>query len=86
MIGIKGVVQKEGQVIHVVTEEVRDYTDLLRSVGDIDFRHRTGPGDGVAHPGSPDRGEREWERRMRQIASGGGSRQEVLNQKTRDFH
>ena len=80
MIGIKGTVQREGQVIHVITERVEDHTSLLRSVGDTDFRHRTGPGDGAAHPGSPDSRER---RAIRSLAT---ASEEILRQKTRDFH
>jgi error-prone DNA polymerase len=49
-------VQREGGVIHVIAERIEDYTPLLRSVGEMDFPHRPGPGDGVTHPGSPDRG------------------------------
>jgi error-prone DNA polymerase len=68
MIGVHGTVQREGQVIHVVADRIDDHTPLLRSIGDMAFPHRPGPGDAVTHPGSPDRGEN------------------VLRQKTRDFH
>jgi error-prone DNA polymerase len=30
---------------------------LLRQVGEMDFPHHTGAGDGAKHSGSPDRGE-----------------------------
>jgi error-prone DNA polymerase len=65
MIGIKGTVQREGSVIHVIADRIEDYTPLLRTVGEMDFSHRPGPGDGATHPGSPDRGDAAWERRVR---------------------
>jgi error-prone DNA polymerase len=77
MIGVRGIVQREGQVIHIVADSVDDHTPLLRSVGDMAFPHRPGPGDGVTHPGSPDRGEKGWK---------GGRAENILQQKTRDFH
>ena len=54
MIGVKGTLQKEGEVIHIVSDRLEDLTPLLRSVGDRDFPHRHGPGDGATH-GSSDR-------------------------------
>ncbi|MBU3078542.1 error-prone DNA polymerase [Sphingomonas quercus] len=36
MVGIRGLVQREGLVIHIVVEEVVDYTHLLRAVGQMD--------------------------------------------------
>jgi error-prone DNA polymerase len=98
MIGIKGTVQKEGQVIHVIADRIEDYTPLLRTVGDRDFPHRPGPGDGATHGGSPDARERaprpsredDWERRVRDSYHPpfrtGIDPEEVIRQKTRDFH
>ena len=40
MIGIKGKVQCEGEVIHVIMDRVEDYSPLLGSVGQIEFPHR----------------------------------------------
>jgi error-prone DNA polymerase len=90
MINVKGVVQRESGVIHVIADKLEDYTPLLRSVGELDFPHRPGPGDGVTHPGSPDCGERDWEKRVRDhyhkpFRTGAGG-EDVLRQKTRDFH
>lgn len=58
MLGIKGVVQKEGEVIHVITERMEDLTPMLRSVGAMDFPHRPAPADG-AKGGAPDPRERK---------------------------
>jgi error-prone DNA polymerase len=53
-------VQKEGDVIHVVCEELEDLTPMLRSVGGRDTAVLSVPhgrGDQVTHPGGPDSGE-----------------------------
>ena len=47
MIGVKGLVQREGQVIHIVTERLEDYGALLGTVGERDFPHRVGRADGA---------------------------------------
>jgi error-prone DNA polymerase len=65
MVSITGHVQREGIVIHVVTERVTDLTPLLRQVGDIDLPRLTSRGDGATHGHSPDRGDPEWKPRMR---------------------
>jgi error-prone DNA polymerase len=51
MIGIKGVVQREGEVIHVIVATMEDMTPSLHSVGAMDFPHRPGPADGAKHAG-----------------------------------
>jgi error-prone DNA polymerase len=96
MIGIKGTVQREGQVIHVIADRIEDYTPLLRTVGDRDFPHRPGPGDGATHGGSPDARDakperhQDWERRVRDSYHPpfpiGADPEDVIRQKSRDFH
>jgi error-prone DNA polymerase len=55
----RGRVQREGLVLHVVTEHVEDATPLLRSLGARDeFVPITGRGDEARHGGGPDRRER----------------------------
>ncbi|TFI58350.1 DNA polymerase III subunit alpha [Sphingomonas parva] len=51
MISIRGVVQREGEIIHVITARMEDMTPLLHSVGQMDFPHRTGPADGAKNGG-----------------------------------
>ncbi len=53
MISVKGRLQREGDVIHVITDRLEDHTQLLHSVGAMHFPHRTSPGDG-ANQGGPD--------------------------------
>jgi len=90
MIGVRGKVQREGQVIHIITEQITDETPLLRSVGEMDFPHRPGPGDGATHGGSPDRGDATWEKRVRDSYHApfrtGADPEHVIKVKTRDFH
>ena len=46
MIAVKGQMQKEGEVIHVVADRLEDLTPLLHQVGAMDFPHRYAPSDG----------------------------------------
>ena len=52
MIACHGRVQREGEVIHVVTDRLEDLSGLLRSVGERDdpFPLTHGRGDGATHP------------------------------------
>ena len=86
MVSIRGRVQKEGIVIHVVTEQVTDLTWLLRQVGDIDLPKLAPRG---ATPSGPDHGfdrdAEEWRPRPRSdyhFNDGGG----VIPIRSHDFH
>jgi len=70
MLGCRGKVQKEGEVIHVVADQLTDLSDLLASVGQRDgaFPVARGRGDAVTHP------------------NGGDPREAGIKVKTRDFH
>ena len=89
MIGIKGRVQKEGEVIHVICDRIIDYGDLLAKVGQMDFPHATGRGDGARHSGAPDRGDKGWRPGPRDLYwpphSTGMDPEEAIRVKTRDF-
>ena len=56
MIACHGRVQREGEVIHVVTDHLEDLSALLRSVGERDeaFPITHGRGDGATHPAGRD--------------------------------
>ena len=95
MIGMRGKVQREGQVIHVIAERIVDYTPLLRTVGEMDFPHRPGPGDGATHGGSPDRGDPGWQDKAwapkaydsyHRAFADGADPEDVIRVKSRDFH
>ena len=55
-LGVRGLVQREGGVIHVLAEALIDLSDALRSVGEQDERRDwpTGRGDEAKHGGAPD--------------------------------
>jgi error-prone DNA polymerase len=46
MIAVKGAMQKEGDVVHVIADRLEDMTPLLHRVGAMDFPHRFAPADG----------------------------------------
>jgi error-prone DNA polymerase len=54
MLAIRGRVQREGLVIHVVAEGVTDLTGWLREVGEMELPRLTMPGDGATHGGEID--------------------------------
>jgi error-prone DNA polymerase len=88
MIGIRGVVQREGDVIHVVTARMEDLTPLLHSVGAMDFPHRTGPADGARTAG-PDPRERTERPAPLPTSFAGRTVQdpaETIRVKSRNFH
>jgi error-prone DNA polymerase len=89
MISVKGTLQREGEVIHIIADRLEDMTPLLHSVGEMHFPHRPGPGDGVTHPGAPDPRDK-WEQKARdhyhrpfRVA---GKPDSVIEVKSRDFH
>ncbi|MDB5694922.1 MAG: dnaE2 [Sphingomonas bacterium] len=86
MIGVTGVVQREGEVIHVIADRIHDYTAMLRQVGDIDMPKLSRPGSG----GSPDRGEPGWKPKVRSDYHSpfrsGCDPEDVIPIKSHDFH
>ena len=71
---VRGRVQREGQVVHVVATDIVDRSPLLAKVASRDVGdafHRTGRGDGARHGGGPDRGE-----------DGGGNRRPIHRPRT----
>lgn len=90
MIGMKGRVQKEGEIIHVICDRIIDHGDLLRRVGDMSFPHKTGRGDGARHAGAPDRGDKGWSPGPRDCYwppyAEGMDPEEVVRFKLHDFH
>ena len=90
MISVTGVVQREGEVIHVIADRIHDQTDLLRQVGDIDLPRMTSPGDGATNAGSPDRGDPGWRPKPRSDYHppfrSGCDPEEVIPIRSHDFH
>lgn len=89
MIGMKGRVQKEGEVIHVICDRIIDHGDLLHRVGELSFPHRTGRGDRARHAGAPDRGDKGWKPEPRNCYwpphADGMDPEEVVRFKSHDF-
>ena len=90
MISVTGVVQREGEVIHVIADRIHDRTAMLREVGDIDMPRLTSPGDGATHAGSPDRGDPGWRPRIRSDYHppfrNGCDPEDVIPIRSHDFH
>jgi error-prone DNA polymerase len=99
MLAIRGRVQKEGIVIHVVADAITDLTPWLREVGELDLPRFTSPGDGATHGGTIDPRDRKvgWapktvDRRMpewpkqRAAESWPPRGEDVIPVKSRDFH
>jgi error-prone DNA polymerase len=55
MLGVKGTLQKEGEVIHIIADRLDDLSSMLRSIGDMPFPHRHSPADAPKSGGSDDR-------------------------------
>lgn len=54
MIAMRGRLQKEGEIIHIICDRITDHDDMLRSIGRMDFAVAPGRGDGARHGGGPD--------------------------------
>jgi len=55
MVAIRGRMQREGIVIHVIADKITDLSPMLRSVGQLELPNLTMPGDGAASGGRDDR-------------------------------
>jgi error-prone DNA polymerase len=86
MIACRGLLQREGDVIHVVADQLTDLSPLLASVGrrNEPFPLTHGRGDQVKHGGGPDPRERGLGRKPRDIYTP-DIQIDALKVKTRDF-
>jgi error-prone DNA polymerase len=86
MIACRGLLQREGDVIHVVADQLTDLSPLLASVGKRNqpFPLTHGRGDQVKHGGGPDPRERNLGRKSRDIYTP-EIHIDTLKVKTRDF-
>ena len=87
MLKVRGIVQREGDVIHVVAEQLEDHTAMLQSVRGLNLPHRLGCPDRASHE-DPDPQERaltkKWNGYSALIAS--EPSEPALKIKSRDFH
>jgi error-prone DNA polymerase len=90
MLAIRGRVQREGIVIHVVAERITDLTPWLREVGHLDLPRLTMPGDGATHGGTIDPRDRLALPRQRALESWPPRRSlkspDLIPVPSRDFH
>jgi error-prone DNA polymerase len=86
MVSIKGRVQKEGIVIHVVADLITDLTWMLREVGEIDLPSLVARGDGATHPGAPERGDPGWKGKPRTDYHYRDKPEDVIPIRSHDFH
>ncbi len=90
MLAIRGKVQKEGIVIHLVAEQITDLTPWLREVGELDLPNMTMPGDGATHGGEIDPRDRLKLPRQRALESWPPRRSlkspDLIPVRSRDFH
>ncbi len=86
MIAMRGRLQKEGEVIHIICDRIANLDDMLRSIGSIDFAPAKGRADGAKHGGGPDSRE-PGRRRNYQLAHPAlhGAVEEVLPIRSHDF-
>ena len=88
MLSVRGRVQREGEVIHVIAERLEDQTPLLHSIGDMPFPHRHMPADG-ASGGAPDPRRPRLTRAKDDYSAPfriGDQQESAINVKSRNFH
>lgn len=89
MIAMRGRLQKEGEVIHIICDRIIDHDDMLRSIGRTDFAVAPGRGDGASHGSGPDPRDPTFPR-GRTLASRPfrteTDREEKLPIRSHDFH
>jgi error-prone DNA polymerase len=84
MIGVKGILQREGEVTHVVADRLEDLTGLLDSVGERQFPHRLAPADGGKGAASDPRESKRARGLPR--APSRPDQETVIRVKSRNFH
>ena len=86
MIGCRGKVQREGEVVHVIAEHLTDLSGLLGQVGERDepFRLPHGRADEAKHGGGPDP-RAALDRKPRDIYIPDLPIEAAINVRTRDF-
>jgi len=60
MMAMRGRVQKEGEIIHIICDRITDHNEMLRSIGRTALKLVPGRGDGATNGGSPDSRDPTW--------------------------
>jgi error-prone DNA polymerase len=89
MIAMRGRLQKEGEVIHIICDRIIDHDAMLRSIGRMDFSVAPGRGDGASHGGGPDPRDPAFPRGRTLTSPPFGSiqeQEELVRIRSHDFH
>ncbi len=89
MIAMRGRLQKEGEVIHIICDRIIDHDDMLRSIGRTAFTVAPGPGDGATNGGGPHPRDPTFPRGRTLGAPPFGTvaeQEEILRIRSHDFH
>ena len=89
MIAMRGRLQKEGEIIHIICDRIIDHDDLLRSIGQRDFAVAPGRGDGAKHGGGPDPRTSAGSMRSHTVAPALGAAaaaEDIIPIRSHDFH
>jgi error-prone DNA polymerase len=89
MIAMRGRLQKEGEVIHIICDRITDHDDMLRSIGRTNFAVAPGRGDGAHNGGGPDPRDPSFPRGRTLASPPFGTvqeQEEILRIRSHDFH
>jgi error-prone DNA polymerase len=89
MIAMRGRLQKEGEVIHIICDRITDHDDMLRSIGRTAFTVAPGRGDGATSGGGRDPRDPAFPRGRTLGAPPFGTvaeQEEILRVRSHDFH
>ncbi|MDE2170690.1 MAG: error-prone DNA polymerase [Sphingomonadales bacterium] len=89
MIAVRGRLQKEGEIIHVIADRITNLDAMLRSIGRQDLQLPHGRGDGAAQGGGPDPRDPGFPKGRVLSAPAfrtDGKQDEILPVRSHDFH
>lgn len=89
MVAMRGRLQKEGEIIHVICDRIIDHDAMLRSIGRTPLALTAGRGDGARHGGGPDPRDPGFPKGRTMAApsfSTEGKQEDILPIRSHDFH
>lgn len=90
MIAMRGRLQKEGEVTHIICDRITDHDDMLRSIGRMEFAVAPGRGDGARNGSGPDPRDPAWPPRGRTLSyppfNAVPDEEDLLRIRSHDFH
>ena len=89
MIAMRGRLQREGEVTHIICDRIVDHDAMLRSIGRTGFAVAPGRGDGAKNGGGPDPRDPAWPPRGRTLShppfNAVPDEEELLKMRSHDF-